>query len=61
MNEIRSQRSLNLNLPGCIETEDPNRFLDNLRPIEDFKHTPQIPISETRIKQFKELQRKRKE
>jgi len=24
----------------------PNKFLPNLRPVEDFRHTPIIPISE---------------
>lgn len=33
--------------------EDANNFLD-LRPVEDFRHTPLIPISETAMKKFKE-------
>ena len=27
----------------------PNKFLPNLRPVEDFRHTPLIPISEKDI------------
>lgn len=39
MNELRKARKLNLDLPGCIELEHPNRFLD-IRRIEEFRHTP---------------------
>ena len=44
MTQLRKARRLNLDLPGCVELEDPNRFLD-VRPIEDFKHTPIVPVS----------------
>lgn len=52
MNRIRKWRTLNLDIPGCIELEDPNRFLEKLRPIEDFRHTPIIPIEESAMKRF---------
>lgn len=29
-----------------MENEHPHKFLKNLRPIEEFRHTPLIPISE---------------
>lgn len=36
----------NQDIPGAIETVHPNKFIANLRPVEDFRHTPLIPISE---------------
>jgi hypothetical protein len=45
MEYIEKCFSLNLSMPGSIENEHPHRFLKNLRPIEDFRHTPLIPIS----------------
>ena len=30
----------------------PNKFLPNLRPIEDFRHTPIIPISQKDIQDY---------
>ena len=39
----------NPDIPGAIEMVHPNKFLANLRPIEDFRHTPIIPISEKDI------------
>jgi hypothetical protein len=41
-------------LPGCIETENPNRFIKNLRPIEEFRNTPIIPVSDGEMRRFKE-------
>ena len=38
--------TLNLNLPGTIENEHPHKFLKDLKPVEEFRHTPLIPISE---------------
>ena len=38
--------TLNLNLPGTVENEHPHKFLKNLRPVDEFRHTPLIPISE---------------
>lgn len=45
MEEIRENRSLNISIPGSIETEHAHRFL-KLRPVEEFRHTPLIPISD---------------
>ena len=39
----------NEDIPGALETVHPNKFLANLRPVEDFRHTPIIPISEKDI------------
>lgn len=39
----------NPDIPGAIELVHPNKFLANLRPVEDFRHTPIIPISEKDI------------
>jgi len=40
-------------VPGSIESIHPNKFLANLRPVEDFRHTPVIPISEKDIEELK--------
>ena len=45
----------NPDMPGAIELVHPNKFLPNLRPVEEFRHTPIIPISEKDI-----LENKRK-
>ena len=39
----------NPDIPGSIEVVHPNKFLPNLRPVEDFRHTPIIPISDKDI------------
>ena len=39
----------NPDMPGALELVHPNKFLPNLRPVEDFRHTPIIPISEKDI------------
>ncbi len=39
----------NPDMPGALENVHPNKFLANLRPVEDFRHTPIIPISERDI------------
>ena len=49
MKKIRSMMKFNPDIPGAIELVHPNKFLPNLRPIEDFRHTPIIPISEKDI------------
>ena len=49
MDIIRKSRTVNFDLPGCVELENPNRFIENLRPVEDFKHTPNIPISKSEM------------
>jgi hypothetical protein len=33
-------------MPGSMENEHPHKFLANLRPIEEFRNTPLIPISD---------------
>ena len=33
-------------MPGTMEAEHPHKFLKDLRPIEDFRHTPLVPISD---------------
>jgi len=36
---------MNIHIPGMVEMEDPNRYLDiKLRKVEEFRHTPLIPI-----------------
>ena len=52
MEKVRKSWTLNYDLPGCIELEDPNRFLPYLKPKEEFPHTPVIPIDENRMKEF---------
>lgn len=61
MGIVRKTYNINLNLPGCIEIEDPNRFLPYVRPIEEFRHTPLIPISDKEMKAFEERKEKRRE
>lgn len=46
MKRTRSYFRVNTDIPGSIEVVHPNKFLPNLRPVEDFRHTPIIPISE---------------
>lgn len=43
----------NPDIPGAIELVHPNKFLPNLRPVEEFRHTPIIPISEKDIFEHK--------
>jgi hypothetical protein len=40
-------------MPGTIENEHPHKFLPNLRPIEEFRNTPLIPISDRQMSDFK--------
>jgi hypothetical protein len=49
MKTVRSMARFNPDMPGAIELVHPNKFLPNLRPVEDFRHTPIIPISERDI------------
>ena len=49
MKKIRSMMRFNPDIPGAIELVHPNKFLPNLRPVEDFRNTPIIPISEKDI------------
>lgn len=59
MEELRRSRKLNLDLPGCVELEHPNRFLE-IRKVEDFRHTPVVPISEMRMAHYREQVENRK-
>jgi hypothetical protein len=61
MLQIRKTFEINFNMPGCVELIDPNRFIEGLRPVEDFRHTPLIPISKAEMDRFEEKKRKRKE
>lgn len=49
MKSLRLWSRFNPDMPGAIELVHPNKFLPNLRPVEDFRHTPIIPISEKDI------------
>jgi hypothetical protein len=55
MKTVRSCFRFNPDMPGALEMVHPNKFLPNLRPVEDFRNTPIIPISERDI-----LENKRK-
>ena len=61
MKQIRRTNRLNIDLPGVVEMEDPNRFLpERLKPVEEFRHTPVVPIEEKKMKEFKEQIENRK-
>lgn len=45
---------VNTDIPGAIELVHPNKFLPNLRPVEEFRHTPIIPISERDLLKYKQ-------
>lgn len=53
MKLVRGMMRFNPDIPGAIELVHPNKFLPNLRPVEDFRHTPIIPISEKDIFEHK--------
>lgn len=55
MSDIRLHVTFNQDIPGAIENVHPNKFIANLRPVDEFRHTPVIPIPE---KDLKELQKK---
>ena len=38
-----------------MENEHPHRFIEHLRPIEEFRNTPLIPISEKQLNEHKEM------
>ena len=54
---------VNTDIPGALELVHPNKFLASksaihnylldLRPVEEFRHTPLIPISEKELLQHK--------
>ena len=46
-------------MPGCIENEHTHRFM-KIRPIEEFRHTPLIPISDKQMNEFAIIQDKAK-
>ena len=54
MSIIRKYYTLNISLPACIETENPNRFIKNLRPVELFRNTPVIPVTDLEISRWKQ-------
>lgn len=51
---LRNTFVINISIPGTLENEHPHKFLNNLRPLEDFRDTPLIPISEKLIKLHQE-------
>ena len=53
MKTVRGLFRFNQDIPGAIELVHPNKFLPNLRPVEDFRNTPLIPISEKDIQENK--------
>ena len=55
MYDMRDTFTFNQDIPGAIENVNPNKFIANLRPVDEFRHTPVIPISE---KDLAEHQRK---
>lgn len=58
MVDLRLNYTPNQDMPGSIENVHPNKFISSLRPVEEFRHTPIIPISE---KELLEYQKKRDE
>jgi len=53
MKTIRGLTRFNPDIPGAIELIHPNKFLAHLRPVEEFRHTPVIPISEKEMLDYK--------
>ena len=68
MKKVRSMYRVNTDIPGAIELVHPNKFLPSkylfsqsncsifvdLRPVEEFRHTPLIPISERDLSKYKQ-------
>ena len=54
MTRVRSMYRVNTDIPGALEVVHPNKFLPNLRPVEEFRHTPIIPISERDLRKYKD-------
>lgn len=46
-NNLKRCITVNFSIPGTIEAEHPHKFIQNLRPVEEFRHTPLIPISDS--------------
>lgn len=54
MERMRREQTVNFNMPGAVELEHPHKFLRDLRPIEDFRHTPLIPISDRQMREHQQ-------
>lgn len=63
MNLVREFYRYNVELPGNVLDVHPLKFVPNLTPVEEFRHTPVTPISEKTIKehQKKIAEKKRSE
>ena len=53
MYDMRNFYMFNPDMPGAIENVHPNKFIADLRPVEEFRHTPVIPISEKDLADYK--------
>jgi hypothetical protein len=53
MEKLRQNVLYNCDIPGNIEDVHPNKFIADLRPIEDFRHTPIVPVSEKEINEYR--------
>ncbi len=65
MKKLRSMYRVNTDIPGALELVHPNKFLPSkfltasyfflldLRPVEEFRHTPIIPISDKDLRENK--------
>lgn len=53
MKFMRGMVRFNPDIPGAIELIHPNKFLAHLRPVDEFRHTPVIPISEKDMLEYK--------
>jgi hypothetical protein len=53
MIQIRKQARYNRDLPGNIEDVHPNKFIADLKAVEEFRHTPVVPISDKDLKEFR--------
>jgi hypothetical protein len=54
MIQLRKCGRYNRDLPGNVEDIHPNKFIANLRPIEEFRHTPVVPIDESELKKYRD-------
>lgn len=63
LESFRYYYKYNIDLPGNLEDVHPLKFDANLRPIEDFKYTPVVPIPEKEIIEHKKKieERRRRE
>ena len=52
MEDIWKLAIYNPDIPGAIENVHPNKFIANLWPVEEFRHTPVIPISEKDLAEY---------